>query len=202
LQKSVGIRCPICRASAIETLNQAQPIFNRLKQWMASQSLMFNNIPLTLELCDRATLSVYMRERGEPHTLGVTRSTTHSVNGWEVRTEVNGIAVLRGMPVTLFQGVCIHEMGHAWLVIQGIKGLPSWAEEGFCELLSYRYYAQLNTLESRSLDKSVDYYLKGIEENPSPIYGDGFRRVRAIAERMGFQSFVEELRTSKRLPVR
>jgi len=192
LQKSDSIRCPICRTSAIETLDQAQPIFDHLKQWMGSQGLTFNNIPLTLELCDRTTLSVYMRERGEPHTLGVTRSTTHSVNGREVRTEVNGIAVLRGMPVTLFQGVCIHELGHAWLVIQGIKGLPSWAEEGFCELLSYRYYAQMNTLESR-------YYTKGIEENPSHIYGDGFRRVRAIAERMGFQSFVAELRTTKKV---
>jgi DNA-directed RNA polymerase subunit RPC12/RpoP len=194
-QKSNSIRCPVCRSTAIETLNQAEPIFDRLKQWMVKQGLTFNNIPLTLELCDRATLSVYMRERGEPHTLGVTRSTTHSVNGREVRTEVNGIAVLRGMPKSLFQGVCIHELGHAWLVIQGIKGLPSWSEEGFCELLSYRYYTEMNTLESR-------YHIKGIEENPSPIYGDGFRRIRAIADRMGFSRFVEELRTSKRVPAR
>src|SRR5215467_9362419 len=50
--KSDSIRCPFCRASAIDAINQAQPIFARLKNWMGSQGLTFNNIPLTLELCD------------------------------------------------------------------------------------------------------------------------------------------------------
>ena len=40
-----------------------------------------------------------------------------------------------------------------------------------------------------------------IEKNPDPVYGEGFRRVRAIAERMGFQKFVEMLRTTKRMPM-
>ncbi len=192
-QKGDSVCCPICWASAILTLNQAQPIFDRLKQWMGSQGLTFNNVSLPLELCDRATLSAYRRERGGPQQhLGITRSTTQSVNGREMWT-LDGIAVLRGMPKTLFQGVCIHELGHAWLVMQRVKGLSSWAEEGFCQLLSYRYYAEMNSLESR-------YHIKGIEENPGPVYGDGFRRIRAIADRIGFPRFVEELRTSKRLP--
>jgi DNA-directed RNA polymerase subunit RPC12/RpoP len=192
-KKSDSIRCPICRDSAIETINQAQPIFARIKHWVNIQNLMYNNLPLTLELCDRPKITEYMRERGEPHTLGVTMSTTHTLNGREVRTEVSGIAVLQGLPTTLFQGVTIHELGHVWLVVHGIKGLPSWAEEGFCELLSYRYYTQMNTPESR-------YYTTSIEQNPGPIYGEGFRRVRDIANRMGFKRFVEELRTTKRLP--
>lgn len=191
--KSGSVRCPICRANAIGTMNQAQPVFAHLQQWMSDNGMMYNSIPLSLELCDRAKLNEYMGDHSEPHMLGITMSTTHTVDGQEVRTEVDRIAVLSGMPTMLFQGVTIHELGHAWLVIQGIKGLPPWAEEGFCELLSYRYYAQLNTPESR-------YHVKSIVENLNPIYGEGFRLVRSIADRMGFQRFVEALRTTKKLP--
>jgi len=119
--------------------------------------------------------------------------TTHTQNGQAFRTEVNGVAVLQGLPSTLFQGVTIHELGHVWLIVHDVNGLPSWAEEGFCELLTYRYYTQLNTPESL-------YHAEGIERNPNPVYGDGFRRVRAIADGVGFQRFVETLRTTRRLP--
>jgi len=110
-----------------------------------------------------------------------------------IGTEVGGVAVLEGLPSTLFQGTIIHELGHAWLIVHGVKNLPSWAEEGFCELLSYRYYTQLHTPESR-------YHATGIEQNPNPVYGDGFRRVRSIADAIGFQRFMEIFRTTKRLP--
>ena len=155
---------------------------------------MYNNLPLTLELCDRPKLAELLKKvRVESHALGVTLSTTHTQNGQVIRTEVNGVAVLQGLPTTLFQGTTIHELGHVWLVVHGIKDLPSWAEEGFCELLSYRYYTQLNTPESR-------YYATGIEQNPSPIYGEGFRRVHAVADYMGFQRFIETMQRTKRLP--
>ena len=157
-----------------------------------------NASSLKLELCDRATLARYMQGRGgaqgsEPHTLGVTLSTMHTINGREVDTEVNGIAVLQGLPTPLFQGTLAHELGHAWLVMQGIKGLPPWSEEGLCELLAYRYYTQLNTPEGR-------YYAENIERNPNPVYGNGFRRVRAIADRVGFLNYMTILRTTKRPP--
>lgn len=193
---SGGVRCPICRASAIDTIEQARPIFSRLIQWVNAQGLLYNNLHLSLELVDRPRLAALLQGRAGTagtDSLGVTMSTTHTLNGRIVNTEVNGVAVLEGMPSTVFQGVTIHELAHVWLIVHDVKGLQSWAEEGFCELLSYRYYTQLNTEESR-------YHAKGIETNPHPAYGDGFRRVRAIADGMGFQGFVEKLRTTKRLP--
>src|SRR5205085_12660892 len=167
----------------------------RLIQWVNSQGLMYNNLHLSLEFVDRPKLATLLQSHAEPHSLGVTLSTTHTLNGQVVQTQVDGIAVLRGLPPTLFQGVTIHELGHVWLVVQGIKSLPLWAEEGFCELLSYRFYSELATDESR-------YRAQGIENNPDRVYGDGFRRVRALADAMGFKRFVETLRTTKQLPSR
>jgi len=193
VSSSGSVRCPACRASAIENVEQARPVFSQLIRWVNSQGLMYNNLHLTLELCDRPKLANLLKVHAETHALGVTTGETHTLNGRVTRTEVSGVAILEGLPTTLFQGTTIHELGHVWLIVHGVKGLPSWAEEGFCELLSYRYYTQLNTPESR-------YYAKGIEQNPNPVYGEGFRRLRAMADYMGFQRFVETMQRTKRLP--
>lgn len=187
------VRCPICRKSAVESLPQARTLFRGLMQRLNAQGLQYNNIPLQVELVDRATLAQLLNGRSGVDALGVTTHSTHMQNGQVMRTEVNGIAVLRGLPSILFLGVCVHELGHAWLALQSIQGLSAWAEEGFCELLSYRFYKEQNDDESR-------YQATAIEKNPDPVYGEGFRRVRAIADRMGFQKFVEMLKTTKRLP--
>lgn len=186
-------RCPVCRSRAIETSEQARTAFAGVKRWVGSEGLSFNNFPISLQLCNRDYLAKHGGVIGQPHMLGITLSTIHTLNGRETHTDVDGVAVLTGLPTPLFDGVVTHELGHVWLIAHGIKGLPQWAEEGFCELLAYRYYTQLNTPESR-------YHFEGMEKNPDPIYGEGFRRVRAIAVRVGFSNLLTTLQTSGRLP--
>jgi LIM domain/Protein DA1 len=185
--------CPVCRSRAIEITEQVKTAFAEVKRWVGSQGLSYNNLPLSIRLCDRDYLAKFARARGQPHMLGVTMSTAHTLNGKETRTDIEGIAVLKGLPTPLFDGVVAHELGHVWLIVHDVKGLPSWAEEGFCELLSYRYYTRLSTLESR-------YHSESIEKNPDPVYGEGFRRVQAIADRVGFANLLATLQKSGRLP--
>ena len=187
-------RCATCRSRAIETATEAKPIFSRLIRWVNNQGLMYNNLHLNLELCSRGRLADLLKSRASTHALGATASSTYMRNGQVVRSEVSGVAVLQGLPSTLFQGVIVHELGHVWLVVQGIQKLPPWAEEGFCELLSYRYYSEMNTPESL-------YHASCIARNTDCTYGEGFRRVRDFAESTGFPHLLEILRTTKRLPI-
>ncbi|GCE17630.1 hypothetical protein [Dictyobacter kobayashii] len=60
-------------------------------------------------------------------------------------------------------------------------------------MLSYRYYQEANTPESR-------YHSLSKEQNADPIYGEGFRRMRALVDSVGFPTLIETLRTTKRLP--
>jgi hypothetical protein len=197
-QREVGanaVRCPICRSTAIETSGEAKPLFSQVIRWTSSQGLVYLNLRLNLDLCGRAHLADLLQESHEGHSLGATTSATYTNNGRVVRTEVSGIAVLQGLPSTLFQGVTVHELGHVWLIVHGIHTLPTWAEEGFCEWLSYRYYLDTNTPESL-------YHSRGEEQNRDPVYGEGFRRIRALVEKVGFPRFIETLQTTKRLPTR
>jgi hypothetical protein len=188
-----SMRCPICRSTAIETTNEAQPLFKQCIQWVGRQGLKYNNQPLSLELVDHTRLAHFLSTHVEPHALGATMSSTYVQDGCAVRTEINGIAVFHGLPAILFQGVTLHELGHVWLIVQGISNLPMWAEEGFCELLSYQFYIEMNTPESL-------YHARGIERNPNSVYGEGYRRVRAIADKRGFDHLIKHLRTCKQMP--
>jgi hypothetical protein len=206
-QREVGssvVRCPVCRAHAVETEVEARPLFSRLVRWLTAQGLSYNNLRLSLEICDRARLSALLGGNGpgwqspigsHDHALGATTSATYTQNNRVVHTEINGIAVLQGLPPTLFQGVTVHELGHVWLIVHGIQLLPDRAEEGFCELLSYLYYQELRTPEAQ-------YYCMCKERNSDPIYGEGFRRVRALSNNLGFPHFLEVLRTTRQLPGR
>jgi hypothetical protein len=189
-----SLRCVVCRFTAVETAEQAQVLFTRLKEWIRQQGFRFNQTPLRLELCSRTKLEQLLHGRTHVHLQGVTLSSKEMENGRVVSSRIDGVAVLSGMPANLFSGVVLHELGHVWLIVHGIENLPPWAEEGFCQLLSHRYYTTLTTPEARH--RATD-----VEDNGDPIYGEGFRRIRALSERMGFQRFVETLRTTKRLPL-
>jgi Protein DA1/LIM domain len=188
------VRCPVCSVSAVEEKEAAKPIYSEVIRWVGSQGLRYNSLPLSLEICGAETLARHFQSHTQSHSLGATMTTTYSrQDGQLLRIEVKGIAVLLGLPEMLFRGVTVHELGHVWLVVQGIRDLPSWAEEGFCELLSYRYYREQNTPESA-------YHAQSIERNPDPIYGDGFRRMRLLADKYGFSRLLTELQTKKKLP--
>jgi len=187
-------RCPICRASAIEQISQAQPIFAHLIQWINHQGLRYNNLDLRIELRNRAQLAQFLRRPGDTQALGAALSITYTENGQVIRTEPSGVAILRGLPSTLFQGVTVHELGHVWLTVHQVTGMPAWVEEGFCEVLAHRFWSQVNTPESR-------YHAETTERRPDPVYGDGFRRVFAVAKSSGFSRFVATIRTTRQFPL-
>jgi len=129
-------RCFTCRATAIEVIEQAQPLYRQLKQWIITQGFRFNQLPLHLELCGRARLHTLLGGRNVNHPLGVTLTSNLNMFGRTMTSQVEGVAVAQGMPALLFSGTVLHELGHAWLTVHGVEKLPLWASEGFCELLA------------------------------------------------------------------
>jgi hypothetical protein len=175
----------------VRTLDQARPIFSQLVKWVNGHGMMYNNLDLHIELRNHAQLSEFIQSPTSGARGAILR-TTYTKNDSLIRTEVNGVAILRGLPLTLFQGVTIHELGHAWLTVHDIISLSSLEEEGFCEMLSYLFYAAIRTTESR-------VYARAISENIDPVYGEGFRRVYSIVQEFGFSRLLKVLLKTKSL---
>lgn len=74
-----------------------------------------------------------------------------------------------------FAGVLAHELLHVWQYEKGIS-LSSQLTEGLCNLASYLVYEDINTDLSRM-------YIKFLQEDSDPIYGDGFRKVLEVYKR-------------------
>ena len=108
--------------------------------------------------------------------------------------KVEGVAILQGLPHTLFAGVCVHELGHVWLVQQKIVNLPILDEEGVCEWLAHRYYVE-------SGSEADLFYAQRTAENSNPVYGDGFRKLQKLEARVGFEAILKALLRKKRLPL-
>lgn len=79
------------------------------------------------------------------------------------------IYMLDNLQKTRFAGVLAHEMLHVWMNEKGISLQPQLTE-GFCNVGSYVVYKAINTEMSLNM-------IKMLEQDPSPVYGDGFRRV-------------------------
>jgi hypothetical protein len=77
--------------------------------------------------------------------------------------------------------------------MQTVLDWPKSDEEGFCQLLAHHYYTQVDTDDSRC-------QARRIERNPDAIYGEGFRRLRAVADAVGFRQLVRIIVATKRLP--
>jgi len=195
-----NIRCDICAATAIEQVAQAKLYIPTLIEWVETQGVAFRHKTFRIEVLDRADFSA--REGGRRDPLGLTTSTRYLRNRRVEHAKVESVAILQGLPLTLFGGVCVHELGHVWLVQHNIVNLPLVDEEGFCELLAYRYYTMAPTPDALAGSrKAALFYARAIAENSHPVYGDGFRKLQRLAERVGFDPLVKALLRKKKLPL-
>jgi hypothetical protein len=187
----------MCRAVAVESIAQARTLFDEVVKWLKGQGLLYNNMSLNLLLGNQEQFHKHVNNhiKGtiDKHTLGVTMLRSYGVAGVNLHTQISGVAILRSLPITLFQAVAAHELGHVWLAVHDVISLSDWATEGFCELLAFCWLMHIGTNESR-------YYATSIEQCTDSIYGEGFRKIRSLAQATGFNNLIKMLHTKKALP--
>jgi hypothetical protein len=185
--------CNVCRRTAIDTKEQGKPVVEGVFSWLHRIGVRFRGLTLRLEILDRKELARRLSVQDAGLTTGVIFK--GFVAGPEKARErrVGGIALLSGMPQELFAGSAAHELGHAWLFLNRADGLEPWAEEGFCNLLRYVWHKQQGTDESR-------FWIKAMEIDPDPVYGEGFRRVKNTFKKHGFGEALTYLHRHRRLP--
>lgn len=99
------------------------------------------------------------------------------------------IYIFNQVPKVWFAGILAHEMLHAWQNEKDIR-LPSPLAEGFCNTGSYVVYNAIGNDLAR-------HFIRNLEKDPNPIYGDGFRKVVEVYRRVKNLGEVMNLITHK-----
>jgi len=95
------------------------------------------------------------------------------INGQlQKKTYTHKIYVLNGIPGINMESIIAHELMHAW-TFQNTKGnQPENVSEGSCNYISYLYLLSSSNPEAQ-------YILKRMEQNPDPVYGGGYLKIKS-----------------------
>ena len=205
--------CPRCLKSAVTDLAGALQIFRQVRSILQQQFGIGTKHRITFSLVNLHTLhrlsansssrkgrntspppGVTVTEQGLFRFDGIIREYTqrNSFREKTVRREVTdakySIYVLDHLPRERMEYVIAHELAHDYLseYFPGIR-LP-WVQEGFAEYTGYLYnkYCRRDSLNLR------------MEKSPDPVYGEGFRKIRAIAEKQGWNGLTNFLRSQQK----
>lgn len=188
-----GPACAACARTAVTAGERAAVCWQRALAWAAAQGLALDRQAIRFGLCTQADLRAWTQGADSRH-YGMTCSRIYQRPDGAVtcNTEVT-VAIVEGLPETLFGGIAVHELGHAWLRLQNICQLSVPDEEGFCEVLAFRYYDSLRSREGA-------FYADTISGNTHPVYGAGFRKMRALTDKYGLLPLLTHVRRLKGFP--
>jgi Protein DA1 len=118
------------------------------------------------------------------HALGVTVSRGEEVINLQVRQD---------LPLLKFGTTVTHEMMHSYMTQNGFGEVPDRIAEGMCQLLAYAWVIRQDGILAAAERRQI-------EENPDPVYGDGFREAREAVRRVGVRRTLTTVKLRHRLP--
>lgn len=121
------------------------------------------------------------QEAGNRKTVGL--AYTQEFPDGEQAFEIHMIA---GLTKLDFAEVLAHEIMHTWINQNGINISSKADEEGLCNYASFIVLSEVGNDYAKSL-------INAMMHNSDPIYGVGFRNVKAKIEKIGFHQYLQTL---------
>jgi hypothetical protein len=104
------------------------------------------------------------------------------------------IYILTGLPRLHFISAAAHELMHVWLFLNTRQKTEEQLVEGSCN------YAAILVLRQYD-DEMAGYVVKQMDDEPDVIYGEGFRRVKKMADNRGVEYWLQHLRLDSEFPI-
>ena len=175
-----GGLCRRCAATAINTQQQVRTALPRARLVLHTMGIKLEP-PAHVRLVDPGQLQ---------HTGEQGRVVGRTVI---LGRQVTEILVASGQPEVQFGATVAHEAMHAWLVQNGFPLLDPKLEEGLCQTVSYRWLRDQADPLTAGLRQAID-------DSPDPVYGDGFRMVKAAVKQHGMNNVLATVKATGRLP--
>lgn len=163
--------CSFCQPSVVSLPQHVEWVEKRVRSILSSQGVLDVPQDITIKIVTPMEMAK-LNGKGQINLLQPGLACTSKTVGLFVSRCKHTIYIFDYLPKIKFAGVLAHEMLHAWQHEKGISMSPMFTE-GFCNLGSYVVYAAINTELSQ-------LFMKNLEEDTDPIYGDGFRKVLEI----------------------
>lgn len=201
--------CRKCLQTSVYDQHEALQIFRQVRRTLRERLNISSGHRIHFSLVNQSTLhrlsvksmsrqgakplppSVISTEQGLFRFDGIVREYKSRFSSKTVRRELANakysVYVLDHLPRERMEYVMAHELAHDYLSAHfpGIR-IP-WIQEGFSEYIGYLY----NRLYGRT------HLNIRLEKNPDPVYGEGFRRIRSIAEKESFEGLKRFLRSQQ-----
>jgi hypothetical protein len=174
--------CPRCARTAVVTQDGVKALLPRIRTGLHELGL-------------RLTTPVRVRLVSAGEMVAMSGAPAGTVTGctMSIDAEVVDLAIVAGLPAPQFGAVVAHECMHAWMVQRGFgivappiaEGLSQFASDGWLE---------------RQRDPRARLLREAIAQDPDPVYGDGFRQIKAAVRRHGLLPVLRTVRAEGRLP--
>ena len=187
------VSCLTCLAHAVQNEETLSLVNDRVKQRLGKLGVDVPSGKVTLLLVDKRQLDIEAKRihaGGNLKGLTLTKFRTVTKNGLSNTTFEHRIMVLHGLPHVECQAVLSHEYMHVWLNERFIEDSQDTVE-GFCNLGS----AAILEMETSKLSSIL---MENMLNNPSPVYGGGYRKMSDRLEKLGWPRLLAELRSKSR----
>ena len=184
--------CSFCNKYAIVQPHQVAP-HNRAAR-ARLQKVGISGIPtnVKVQLVDQKQLA-RLTNGLSYHIKGGMRGLTLSEEtlvGKKRTNSTHTIYLLQHMATLELEGVLAHELIHVWLFENRIK-LSSAETEGLCNLGNYLTY-------SENPSPMAKHFLQTLQDDKDPVYGDGYRTMKARLDQLGWPKLLSSIKQRKR----
>ncbi|XP_051150074.1 protein DA1-like isoform X2 [Andrographis paniculata] len=228
--------CLECLDSAIMGTKECQPLFNDIQRFFEVLNMkLMQKVPLFLVEKHALNEVMGVERHGHhhtPETRGVCLTEERNDNTqqqqqqqWRIgaepfalgrHCEVTAIIILFGLPRLLTGTILAHEMTHAWLRLNGYRGLREDVEEGMCQVIASMWLESQILLsehdsngttssssmpERSSFERSLSKFFKHqMATDSSPVYGNGFRAGHRAVVKFGLDRTLDHIRRTGNFP--
>lgn len=174
--------CSTCAPSSVTSIREARAIVDRTAAELSSFRIVVDPKPIRLRMVGQDELA-RIAESHAHETKGFTDYLVRKTVFGRVEAETIHVYLLYGMPRVQAMSTVAHELMHVWQFQRGCFEQDAALSEGACNYASYLILRKHPGAEA-------EFVIDSMLNDPDPVYGEGFRRVKAFVEREGLAAWL------------
>jgi len=178
--------CSKCAPNSVTSIRDARSIVSDVAETLGSYGIDVDPRKIELRLVGSEELARIAESRSH-ETKGFTDYLVKKGPFGKTRAETVEVYLLYGMPRLQMASTAAHELMHVWQFRNGRIDQDPALSEGSCNFASC-------LVLRRTGGREAEFVIDGMLKDPDPVYGEGFRRVKAYAEEKGIAPWLRLLK--------